>query len=190
MIKSRETLIPDPASGPGALSGKGALVRGRPGRGFTLLEVILVTVVLLVAVGMAVPNFTPAWRHMLLKQAARDAAYLIRYAQSRAITHNVPHRVQFSREGHEYRITQAAAGSGTAIAEGDETAWSGIEGRYGRVQRIHEDFQVEADPAKVDVLPDGSISIFELQICAREVCYFISTKGQRGRVHIYASRDE
>jgi type II secretory pathway pseudopilin PulG len=163
---------------------------GRPGGGFTLLEIVLVTLVIMVVAGMVAPNFTLAWRRMLLKRSVHDAAYLIRYAQSRAITRNVPHRIEFSRDGHEYWITQADPGAGNIIAKGDEAAWSRIEGRYGRVHRIHEGFQVETDPARADVWPDGSLGLFELSACEREVCYFISTKGQRGRVHVYASHNE
>lgn len=150
-------------------------------RGFTLLEVLLVTLILLVITGVTVPNFSPVWKNLLLKQAVQDLAYHIRYAQSRSVTHNLRHRIQIESDGFEYWLAREEP----VEEPGSETAWVRVEGRYGRTQRFAEEFDVETRFDRIEFSPDGAISPFELQACARGACYSLSTLGQRGRVHVY-----
>lgn len=154
--------------------------------GFTLLEVLLVTLILVVITGVTVPNFSPVWKNLLLKQAVQDLAYHIRYAQSRSVTHNLRHRIQIESDGFEYWLAREES----ADEEGKETEWVRLEGRYGRTQRFAEEFDVETRFDWIEFLPDGAISPFELQACSRGACYSVSTLGQRGRVHVYELENE
>lgn len=149
--------------------------------GFTLLEILLVTLVLVVIAGMTVPNFSPVWKRMLLKRDVQDMAYLIRYAQSRAITQGVAHRINFEQESGRYWLMEERP----LDDKDSQDAWERVTGQYGRTRQLGAGVLTESSQDAVDLFSDGTISPLELRVCSGKICYLISTIGQRGRVHVY-----
>jgi type II secretory pathway pseudopilin PulG len=157
--------------------------------GFTLLEILLVTVILLVMAGAVLPNFSSVWQRLSLKKSVEEFVYLLRYAQSRAVTTNLRHRmnVVIDGSGMEYWLTQE-----DYVEEGEtEEHWARLEGRYGRTTRLPPGFEVNGSDSPVDFFPDGIISPFELTMCdTRKYCYLLSTTKQRGRVHVFEWKEQ
>src|SRR3989442_10072040 len=54
--------------------------------GFTLLELLVVTLILMVLVGVSVPQFRRTFRHLQLQVFASDVAKLLTYANRRAVS--------------------------------------------------------------------------------------------------------
>lgn len=187
--------------------------------GFTLLELLLVTVVLVAIIAISAPNFSPAFRLMALKQTAHDLAYLMRYAQSRAVTYNTTVRLEFAADYSAYWLTQKARkdlgpqsagpapegsdpGSlGDAPAAQDSPArpqegedqqneFLRVRGRYGKSFRVPEHIIIESEKPAVDFSPDGSIDKRLLSLCDGKYCFDVSTQERRGHVYVYGYEQE
>ena len=139
-------------------------------KAFTLVEVILVMLVLGVIAALAVPNFGSSYKNLQLNQAVDQFAYLMRYAQSRAIAKGDVVRLEIDLSAGSYWLTEKE---------------NPIQGRYGKHKRLSLGFKVEVDEGHVvDFYPDGQIEKQNIIICFHEKCKTISTQIQRGVVHI------
>src|SRR2546425_10190951 len=83
---------------------------GRPA-GFTLLELLVDTLILMVLVGVSVPQFRRTFRHLQLQVFASDVAKLLTYANRRAVATGEVLRIQFDVDGRRYWLGPAPGGS-------------------------------------------------------------------------------
>ena len=83
-------------------------------RGFTLVEIIIVVVILGIAALMAVPMVSSA-ADMQVRSAANRIAADLDYAKGMAITHQQSYSVVFSPSSESYEIRVEPAGSGDVI---------------------------------------------------------------------------
>ncbi|MBI3617245.1 MAG: prepilin-type N-terminal cleavage/methylation domain-containing protein [Candidatus Omnitrophica bacterium] len=80
-------------------------------RGFTLIEILLVVVIMAVIAALAVSNFSRTYAGIELRKAADDLAYRMRYAQSYAVTKNTRARLEFDPLFTQYWLTRPAGSS-------------------------------------------------------------------------------
>ncbi|MCU7921984.1 MAG: prepilin-type N-terminal cleavage/methylation domain-containing protein [Candidatus Thiodiazotropha sp. (ex Dulcina madagascariensis)] len=107
----------------GVLAAVGVEVTAKPFRparlrGFTLIELMLVLVVLALLVTLTPPLFEKAFPALKLKAAARDLAQEIRYVQQTAILTGRPMQVRFNLQTHAYQSDQVNGGEVRALPEG------------------------------------------------------------------------
>ena len=95
-------------------AGDAALRRGRPAspfcirtRGFTLLELIVVLLVLSVLFAMAAPSMSGFGAGRAAKQTASQIVSLARWAREQAISEGRTYRLVFDATNHVYFITAA-----------------------------------------------------------------------------------
>lgn len=151
--------------------------------GFTLIEVLLVTIILVVIVGLAVPSFSSTYHKFQLKKSVNHLTYLMRYAQSRAVTKQMIVRLTFSEDFKEYWLEQA----------NEETEeFESVGGRFGKHHPVSDDVIVEFDQEfageDIEFFSDGQIDKMRLFLCYEEICMTVSTKEQRGYVRIYEGK--
>jgi len=75
-------------------------------KGFTFIELMLVVVIAGVLMGLAVPYFEEWKKDLEYREVTRHIVSILRYAQSRAITTNLEHRVEYEPENRRYRVIQ------------------------------------------------------------------------------------
>ena len=148
---------------------------------FTLIEIILVVLILGVVVGMAVPNFSRTYSTFQLKQFTEDLVYLMRYAQSRAITNNREIRLEFDPEFLQYWLTQQKEGEERGAGD---PVFERFTGRYGRIFKVPPELRIKTGMNTVSFYPDGTIARARMDVCRDEKCLTISTKEQRGFVQV------
>lgn len=112
---------------------------GRPGsavgaRAFTLIELILVMVMMLVVLSMAAPALSNFFRGRSLDSEARRFLTLTRYAQSRAVAESIPMVLWINPATRSYGLR-----SEYSFSDGDEH-----EVEY----RMSQDVLIEVDPAR------------------------------------------
>lgn len=74
--------------------------------GYTLMEFMVVVLIAAVLSVMAMPSFVQ-WSHTLeLRKTTRALASILREAKSRAIRNNLEHRVEYTANNKQYRMTQ------------------------------------------------------------------------------------
>ncbi|MCA9408421.1 MAG: prepilin-type N-terminal cleavage/methylation domain-containing protein [Candidatus Omnitrophica bacterium] len=148
--------------------------------GFTLVELMLVVLLLTVIAGLTLPNFSRGFDSMKLKQTAKDLTYMMRYAQSRAITKNKHVRLVFEENYQRYHLEE----------ENGSDNFVQVNGRAGRIFHIPSGIQIESDNDEILFFPDGQIEKLYVYICQREKCFTVSTKEQRGHALLYNERVE
>jgi len=74
-------------------------------RGFTLLELLIVLVIVALAMAMVATNFTAASTQSVLQSEARKTLALLRFTRHDAMTRNTVYFVDASRENDQLRLT-------------------------------------------------------------------------------------
>ncbi len=146
--------------------------------GVTAVEMLLVVLLVSVVTAMTVPSFRQTYGRFCLQKTAEDLAYVMRYAQSRAIAKNRQMRLEFSADWTSYFLAQKTEGDARA---GDFERFSG---RLGRDFQILKDIKVQAEGPYIIFWPDGNIDRQSLEVCRDMKCLSVSTKEQRGYVRI------
>lgn len=151
-------------------------------RGFTLVELLLVLLIVAIAAGLTVPNFSKTYARIQLKKTAEDLAYLMRYAQSRAVVKNRPVRLTFDEEFSRYWLTEATAE--------DNEEFARISGRWGKTYPVSEKIEVFSDKLFVTFYPDGHMDRQLIYVTREERTLTISTREQRGYVRVFDEKVE
>ena len=157
-------------------------------KGFTLIEILLVVVLLGIIAGAAFPSLGKSYTMMRLQVEANDLSYAMRYAQGKAIAEKRKHRLEFNSDFSKYFILED---SGNDVEfEGDEDSsyvdgeYRRFSGRRGRTFKIAEDITVDAAKQSVEFYPDGSIEKIQVNLCYGKKCLVVSTQEHRGRVQV------
>lgn len=150
-------------------------------RGFTLIEILLVIAVFSIIVAVAVPNFTPAFAGIQLKNSTKHLSYLMRYAQSRAVSKNQHVRLVFNSDFSQYWLEEK-----NNNAESDE--YDHVKGRLGRVNHVSGDLDIESSESIIQFYPGGTIDKIRIFVCYEERCNTLSTKEQRGFIHTFEGK--
>jgi len=148
--------------------------------GFTLIEIILVVLLLSVIVGSVVPDLRKNYRKVCLQNAARNIAYSMRYAQSRAITSGDLVRLELAPESGSYRLTERKEDA----IDRDDATFVRIPNRMGNVFRIPDGLKFEPGDLTILFYPDGSMEKQAVKLCGEAGCLLISTREQRGHVNV------
>ena len=157
-------------------------------KGFTLLELILVLIVLSVIAVLAIPNFHQTFFQLQLKQTAQHLSYLMRYAQNRAITLGQDHHLEFGPEHTQYWLTSYQE---PADENSDEKAgFKRIPSRLGRTFVIPPEIRLESPQPFILFKDNGDIDKVRLYLCAQSRCFTISTQEQSGYVQVFDERVE
>ena len=184
-------------------------------RGFTLIEILLVVVIMAVIAVLAVPNFSRTYAGIELRKAADDLAYRMRYAQSYAITKNTRARLEFDPLLTQYWLTRPTGSLRPKAPRGEEQsgddtaqdAFERLTGRLGQSISLPREVRLsfeDGDPS-LFFYPDGTIDKRRISLCRAlpagrvgpatrdrqgEDCVFVSTQKQRGHVHVFKQSDE
>ena len=140
---------------------------------------MLVVLVLGVLAGFAIPSFSGTYRKLQLKKSADDLSFIMHYAQSRAITANLDLRLEFDPQFSSYWLLEKKNG------EEPSDAYQRLKTRFGKVFRIPAEITVSSEDGVIDFFPDGTIEKQEVKFCQKDRCYIVSSKEQRGFVHVF-----
>jgi prepilin-type N-terminal cleavage/methylation domain-containing protein len=145
--------------------------------GFTLIEMLLVVVILGILAGLTVPNMYKCYQSLKLKKAVEDMAFLMRYAQSRAIIQNAVYRFHLNGDLSKYWINKK---DGPEQKNGNFK----MPSRFQRPFSVPEGVIVRSSVHSLDFYPDGTIEKAQINLCVSKDCYGVSTKEQNGYVQI------
>lgn len=150
----------------------------RPQAGFTLLEVLIVTLILAIMAGVAVPRFGRTFSHLQLQLFATDVAKLLTYASKRAVARGETLYIHFDVAGRRYWLAQAQEASAQKESER-------VPGKFGRISSVPEAISLNPSARKVAFYPDGRADRFEMVIFNnRQDGYRLVTDVWTGRVKL------
>ena len=143
-------------------------------RGFTLIELILVLLLLSIVFGLALPNFRESAKKIELKTAVQQLTQLMRYAQSEAMARNQTLSLKFDETLSNYRFV-----IDTGIEEQKMTGF--LEGVF----TFPDGIKVTVDESIIQFHPDGTMDKEKIVACYQSRCFTVSTQEQRARVVMY-----
>jgi type II secretion system protein H len=146
-------------------------VRNRGGkRGFTLIELMVVIVLISILTAMIVPEMRGTFQDALLRSTARKLVDVLTLANSSAITTSRPHVVQLDIRGSRYRIEkgskeseQAGTPSSREVTGGEGNIDPRISIRVRKVEEEPDDESERVPESRKDSdkpVPQGDISFY------------------------------
>jgi len=149
-------------------------------KGFTLLEVMIVVVIIGVMALIAIPNFLTWMAHFRLKGAARDIATAMHLAKMKAISQGVEYRVLFDLDNETFRLQKGNLA-------GNSTAWTN-DGALNTVHSTLDIARVNTNTSgfrNKEFNPDGSSSTGSVTLTNDEgEQYKITLVPATGRIHM------
>ena len=149
----------------------------RPNRpGFTLIELILSSVIIAVLVGVATPLFRKTFTDLELKNMCFNVSKLIGYAQEKAVLENTQYKLVIDKEGAKYYIVKS-----------DPSAPGGqrrLEERYGRTFLLPRGYELKSDKAQIVFYPDGHSDKAAIYFSGKNKSIGLKVKGNLGYVDI------
>lgn len=157
--------------------------------GFTLIEILLVVLLLGVVAGLAIPNFSQLYSNLQLSETTKNVAFLMRYAQGRAIIKKKLHRFEFDTVKNQCWLMQEADANAEKRDEGVD--FQPISGKMGQSLSLPEGITLETDKPLILFYPDGKIDKARLYLHDSRNRYFtVSTQDQFGYVQIFEGKLE
>lgn len=118
-------------------------------RGFTLLELVLVMMIMVIAVGIVAPRLANWNRGQDLRNAAEMFISVTRYARSQAIAEGTMYRIQFNAEAGEYQLKkQERVKSADGFAQ-----FIAINTTMGQLLKVPEGGKIQLTVTTVDGQP-------------------------------------
>lgn len=132
--------------------------------GFTFIELVLVTIIILVLVGLSTPLFRKPFRGIQLKNTCQDLVQLMRYAQARAVAERRFCRVNFNFDSNKFWLT--------IQSDSDPLEFKPLKERWGKTLRAPEGIFIDGElEGKIDdetsfitFYPDGSSDKAKIKI--------------------------
>ena len=144
---------------------------------FTLIELMLVTVIIVVLVILSTPLFTRTYEDLKLTTAAREMAAVIRFCHERAIFEKRHYRLVINLKEGYYRVY---------IENPEGEGMVPLRGRWGRRFRLPVSAKFETEIERIDCLPDGYMTQSSIRInTAKGNSRTILTEEATGLVKVY-----
>lgn len=146
---------------------------------FTLVELLLVALLLGLIGLITLPNISRSYANYMMQKEIDAIVYVMRLAQTKAITQNREYRMNVSSGNGEYWLTRKIIDSENPVDE-----YETLEAPYGKVHRLPENFKITEDLKSIAFYPDGQIGKVAFHVCRAEECYEVTTKEHRGYVRV------
>ena len=144
-------------------------------RAFTLVELLLVTMIIVAVLALSLPRFSGTYRTLLLTSVQEDLASAMRFAQTRALMRMTPVRLVFSSDVRSYWLEEWNA---------DDESYTRLTGEWSKRFTVPDGISVAMTGSQIEFDKSGELQPVELAVCRDEVCGYVSTKVQYGRVSV------
>lgn len=120
--------------------------------GFSLLELIVVLIVIALITGAVVPMFADSLRSMRRQRYVDDFLTAMKYAQERAITDSVEHRLYIDEKAKAFWVARLSVDVDALLGDKQDDA---VETTVAARKRLAEFAPVDAAPGSRRYLPEG-----------------------------------
>lgn len=145
--------------------------------GFTLIELALVAVVILIIISMSVPLFRKTFLRLELNNAALNIAKIIRFAEGRAITEGNIFKINFDFNKKTYWLTQNSDSAPGAFKNLKND-------RFGAIFTLPQNIGIKGEKNYAVFYPDGRSDKITIILNSPEDTLYINSLGKAGYVSI------
>jgi len=150
-------------------------------KGFTLVELILVILLVSVIVGISTPLFRRTFSGLELKNSSHNIVKLINYVQEMSIIDKLSYKINFAFDQGTFWITRR--GEDTEIFEK-------LVGKYGRIFSLPRGISISGEKQAITFYPDGRCDGGELTLSEKNgQTLVLSVKGFGSRVEVKEHED-
>jgi hypothetical protein len=150
--------------------------------GYTLIELILLTVIIAILVAVSTPLFRNTFTSLELKESSYNIAKLVNYIQERAIVEGVPYKLVLDAERSRYYIMKSDPK--------DPAKYMRLEEKTGRIFGLPAGAKLKTDKAEIHFYPDGHSDKATLTIISKGRTERLMIKGNLGNVEFADKEDE
>ncbi|MFA5069515.1 MAG: hypothetical protein WC300_03215 [Candidatus Omnitrophota bacterium] len=148
--------------------------------GFTIIELALVTVIMLIIVSLSTPIFSRTYDDLSISSCARGISQLIYLARERAIFERKYYRVIVDAENNTCQIT----------VRGPDGSYKGLPERWGRVFSAPRGLNIYPDTNHIDFSPGGTSNPAVINIVNKKnKCLSVRLDHITGLVDIYEKKE-
>jgi len=163
---------------------RAALRRALNRGGFTFIELLIVSAIILVLLSFSTPLFRRSFSDLELKDTASNITKFIIFAQEKAIIDRSIYKISFDFDKKTYQLFRAT-GEGQNI-----TYTTSAKDRFGNVIRLPKDIDYEGRAKEIFFYPDGHSDMVELRLAnTNKKVLIISTTGILGNVVIREEKE-
>lgn len=152
-------------------------------RGFTLIELILLTIIITALVALSTPRFRNTFTSLKLKEASYNLAKLINFVQERAVVEGVPFKLVLDTEQGRYYFMRF-----------DDTKDSGVfvrlEEKIGKIFTLPKGTTLRANKNEIYFYPDGRSQNATITLSSKDDHIKMNVKGRMGYVEIPSGTKE
>lgn len=125
-------------------------------KGFTFIELVLVTIIMLILLGFSTPFFKKPFANLQLKRTTQDLMQLMRYVQAKAIA---------QRELHQINLDFSKSSFWASIKKDDSSGeLRRLSGRWGKTFQTPEGISIASESSVITFYPNGSSDKAEIKI--------------------------
>jgi prepilin-type N-terminal cleavage/methylation domain-containing protein len=146
-------------------------------QGFTLLELIIVSVIILILITVSVPLYRRTYEGLKTTFYVKDITRMMNFCRERAVFERRHYRFVIDQEDNTYRI----------LAEDEESGrFKPSEDRWGRVFKVPEDISIISAQQEINFMPSGVSDSAVIHITSKEnKTHSISLDGSTGSIKYY-----
>jgi Tfp pilus assembly protein FimT len=144
--------------------------------GFTIIEVALVSVIILIVITLSMPIFRRTYEDLRISSSAKDIAQMINFARERAVFERINYRFIIDDTANTYQV----------LAQYEERGeFTPLKDRWGRINKVPEDINIKVDIKSIDFLPNGISGGSVIHLAnGKGKIYSITLDGKRGTVKV------
>ena len=143
--------------------------------GFTLIELTLVSVIILILITLSMPLFRRTYEDLKITSCAKDISQIIHFSRERAIFERRNYRIIIDTKSNTYQIL-------VHDEEGD--GFKPLADRWGRMFHIPKDIEIRTDIKQIDFLPGGVSDSAVIYIIRENRTYSIILDGSTGSIKV------
>jgi len=149
--------------------------------GFTLIEILLVTIIMGIVLVLAVPNFFKGYTRFQINKTSDDLLTVSRWAQAMAIGQERMYALSFSGDRRSYNLVRVKVPlSNEAAGIDGQDSFEPVKGTLGRMHTIPDAIHMDTDKDRIEFHPDGTIDPVTIRLATPEQKTVISSTEVRG----------
>ena len=151
--------------------------------GFTLIELTLVTLLVLIIAGLSTPLFKKTLSDLSAKNTSFSICKLINYAQEMAVLERVNHKIAFDFKKGKYQLLKLSSTAKPPV-------YVKVTGRFGKLFGLEQGLRLNGDRNSVVFYPDGHCDEVRVNVMTKIGGYSVIVKGFGNMVEIKEAKVE
>jgi prepilin-type N-terminal cleavage/methylation domain-containing protein len=149
----------------------------RQAQGFTLIELTLVTLLVLILAGLSTPLFKKTLSDLSAKNTSFSICKLINYAQEMAVLERVNYKIAFDFKKGKYQLLELSSSA-------KPPAYKRVTGRFGKLFGMPQGLKLSGDSPSLIFYPDGHCDGIRVNVLTGAGGYSVMVKAFGNMVEI------